>query len=155
MSPTSKAQEFSATIYKIGINRCVDVPKRVSDALGKTGRVPVTGTIDGYRIRATFVPKGGGRHRLFVNGKMREAVGADTGDRVSFILRIDTRSREIAVPKDVAAAFRRVKGATAVFNGFTPSKQRGLLRWILDAKRDDTRKRRIDKVIEHIKGHLK
>ncbi|UCH84592.1 MAG: DUF1905 domain-containing protein [Candidatus Latescibacterota bacterium] len=155
MSTTHKTQEFSAKIYKIGINRCVDVPKRVSDTFGKRGLVPVTGTIDGYRIRATLVPKGGGRHRLYVNGEMRNAIGADTSDRVSFVLRIDTRSREIPTPKDVASALRRVKGATATFNAFTPSKRRGILRWILDAKRPDTRERRIEKVIEHINEHSK
>jgi hypothetical protein len=155
VSAARKSQEFSAKIYKIGINRCVDVPKRVSDAFGKTGLVPVTGTIDGYRFRATFVPKGGGRHRLYVNGEMRKSIGADAPDRVSFVLRVDTRSREIPVPKDVAAAFRRVTGATATFNTFTPSKRREILRWILDAKQPGTRTRRIAKVIEHIKDYSK
>ena len=31
---------FSATIYSVGINRCVDVPPRVSKSLGKDKYIP-------------------------------------------------------------------------------------------------------------------
>ncbi len=56
-------QHFTATVYTLGINPCVDVPPRVSAAFGKRGYVPVAGTLNDQPIRATLAPKGGGRHR--------------------------------------------------------------------------------------------
>jgi hypothetical protein len=50
------AQHFSAKVYKLGINPCVDVPQRVSQAFDQRGYVPVTGTLNGHVIRATLAP---------------------------------------------------------------------------------------------------
>ncbi|MGH9839592.1 MAG: DUF1905 domain-containing protein [Blastocatellia bacterium] len=73
------SQRFSAKIYKLGINPCVDVPKRVSEVFGKRGYVPVAGTLNGQAIHATLVPKGGGEHRLFLNGEMRRRAAVGVG----------------------------------------------------------------------------
>ncbi|NIS81617.1 MAG: DUF1905 domain-containing protein, partial [Anaerolineales bacterium] len=67
-----EAEEFFAQIYKLGINPCVDVPTRVSEAFGVRGNVPVVGTLNDVEIRSTLVPIGGGRHRLYINTDMRK-----------------------------------------------------------------------------------
>jgi hypothetical protein len=78
---------FSATIHKVGINPCVEVPPRVSAFFGTRGRVPVKGTLNGHAIRGTLVPVGNGRHRFYVNGFMRKLARVDVGDtvRLSFV----------------------------------------------------------------------
>lgn len=149
MAASRSAQRFSAKIYKVGINPCVDVPKRVSLGFGRRGYVPVAGTINAHPIRATLVPTGGGRHRLYVNGEMRKATGTDVGDTVHFVLRFDAKSREIEVPRDLAKALRARKGARAAWDGLTPSKRREFLIVILDAKTAATRARRIQRAIDH------
>jgi len=73
-------QQFTATIYKVGINPLVDVPAEVSRAFGIRGYVPVRGRLNGAPIRATLVPSGGGRHRLYINGDMRKQAGVESGD---------------------------------------------------------------------------
>jgi hypothetical protein len=65
------ASRFSAKVYKLGINPCVGVPAQVSQALGKKGTIPVTGSLNGQPFHATLVPKGDGTRRLYVNGEMR------------------------------------------------------------------------------------
>ncbi|MFQ5890917.1 MAG: YdeI/OmpD-associated family protein [Gemmatimonadota bacterium] len=144
-------QRFSSRIYKLGINPCVDVPKRVSNAFGLRGYVPVEGTMNGHRIRATLVPKGRGFHRLYVNGAMRRAAGVGVGDVVELELRFDPGSRDIPVPADLREALREVEGAEAAWEELTPSHRKELLVAILDAKRPETRARRIRRAIhEHV-----
>ena len=86
-------QEFSAHIYKFGILPCVDVPREVSQALGNRGHAPVKGFLNGRPIQANLAPIGAGRHRLFINGKMRRAALVGVGDEVSIALEFDPAPR--------------------------------------------------------------
>lgn len=52
------------------------------------------------------------------------------------------------VPVDFAAALRANAAAKASFEHFAPSHRREYLEWILDAKREDTRARRISQAVE-------
>ena len=148
----SRLQKFSATIYRLGINFCVDVPETVSKAFGKRGYVPVAGRLNHLKIRATLVPRGGGRHRVFLNGEMRRAAGVGEGDRVTLLLKRDTRSREVPAPDEFRKALRRKRGAVSAFEACSPSHRKEILVWILDAKHAETRARRIAKAINHLLG---
>lgn len=52
------------------------------------------------------------------------------------------------VPADFAAALRGVPKAKAMFEAFAPSHRREYLEWIVEAKRPDTRARRIAQTVE-------
>ncbi len=93
-----RRHRFSTRIYQHGINPCVDVPRAVSAAFNRRRHIPVKGTIDGHSFRATLVPIGGGRHRLYINGFMRKATGVAVGDRVRLALELDPASRSGQVP---------------------------------------------------------
>jgi uncharacterized protein YdeI (YjbR/CyaY-like superfamily) len=54
----------------------------------------------------------------------------------------------IAVPQDFAAALREAPGAKATFDGFTDAQRRDYLEWIVGAKRDETRTKRIATTLE-------
>jgi len=56
----------------------------------------------------------------------------------------------LKMPADLAAALKKNKKAQAAFNAFPPSHKREYLEWILDAKREETRKKRIASAIEWI-----
>jgi hypothetical protein len=144
-------QRFSATIYKLGINFCVDAPRRVSDAFKKRGYVPVAGTLNGHAIRATLVPRGGGEHRLFLNGEMRKRAGVGVGDTVTISLALDTEPREIRLPDEIAEALRE-NDLLDAFNRLTPSDRRIALTWLTDAKKEETRNRRIDLLVRRPQG---
>jgi len=136
-------RRFSAAIYRIGINFCVDVPEAVSRAL-------MAGTLDGHGLRTTLVPRGGCHHRLFLNGALRSAAGVEEGDTVTVALKLDTRSREPPVPKDLSAPLRKNAGALPALPALTPAHRRELLEWIDYAKRAETRARRIPRVLDHL-----
>ena len=55
---------------------------------------------------------------------------------------------EIPLPEDLAAELAKVPAAEAAFTGFAPSHRREYLEWITDAKRPDTRAKRIAQTIE-------
>jgi uncharacterized protein YdeI (YjbR/CyaY-like superfamily) len=54
------------------------------------------------------------------------------------------------VPPEFARALKANKGASAVFAKFSPSCKREYIEWIADAKRDETRDKRIATAIEWI-----
>jgi uncharacterized protein YdeI (YjbR/CyaY-like superfamily) len=53
-------------------------------------------------------------------------------------------------PTDFLAALKKSKMAHANFSGFSPSRQREYIEWITEAKRDETRLRRIATAVQWI-----
>ena len=143
------SQSFTAKIYKLGMNPCVDVPTEVSRALGRRGYVPVKGAINGHEVRATLVPKADGFHRLFINGEMRKRAGVGEGDSMEIVIEIDTESREIPMPPDLETALTG-RQALEAFVSMTPSHRRELLRYLVDAKTPETRRRRVQRIVDHV-----
>lgn len=58
------------------------------------------------------------------------------------------RRAEADVPPDLETALRRNADARRTFEAFSPSQRREYVDWILDAKRDETRERRLSQAIE-------
>ena len=81
--PDRRLLGFRGTLYRLGINCCVDVPRRVSAALGGAFRIAVRGTMGGTSFRSTLVPRGGGRHRLFVSARAWQSLGLSEGDPIA------------------------------------------------------------------------
>ena len=150
MARSAKTEQFSATLYKIGINRCVDVPQAISDALGGGKMIPVVATVNGRSFNTTLLPGSGGLHRLYINSDLRRAASADAGERIWISLRRDRDSREIPVPPDVAEALRRSAQARQAFHEITPALRREFLRWVTAAQRPETRAKRIARGLKNI-----
>jgi uncharacterized protein YdeI (YjbR/CyaY-like superfamily) len=55
---------------------------------------------------------------------------------------------EAKVPADLAAALKRNKKAAAAFTAFSPSHRREYIEWITEAKRDETRQKRLATTLE-------
>ena len=60
------------------------------------------------------------------------------------------RNKEVDIPDELQKAMRRFKGATAAFRKLTPGKQREYADHIASAKRDDTKQKRIAKILPMI-----
>jgi hypothetical protein len=147
MAGDAAAPAFRARLERLGINYCVDVPPRVSRALGGARYIPVTGTAAGRALRSTLVPRGGGRHRLFLDGSVRDPAALQVGDRVDVSLALDTSPRP-AIPDDLADALEAVDGAPAAFVALPPGMYRSVLRWLAEAKRPETRAGRIERIVD-------
>lgn len=55
---------------------------------------------------------------------------------------------QLEMPADFAAALDQVKAARQHYDAFAPSKQRDYLEWVLEAKREDTRAKRVAQAVE-------
>jgi uncharacterized protein YdeI (YjbR/CyaY-like superfamily) len=53
-----------------------------------------------------------------------------------------------AVPADLAAALRKNKKAQSTFDGFSPSARREYITWIVEAKAEETRARRLAQAVQ-------
>jgi uncharacterized protein YdeI (YjbR/CyaY-like superfamily) len=58
---------------------------------------------------------------------------------------------ELPVPEDLAALFKKNKNAAATFENFSPSCRREYLVWIAEAKRTETRRKRLETTLEWLK----
>lgn len=117
-----------ATLYKLGINRYVDVPEEISRALGGKGYIPVIANAQGLVVRTTLVPARNGQYRLFVDGKIRKTLGVAAGGLIGIALGRDKKPNELAVPADVTLALRKTPGARKAFESVTPGLRREFLR---------------------------
>ena len=58
------------------------------------------------------------------------------------------RKPELRVPADLAALFKQHPAARVAFEGFSPSHRREYVEWITEAKREETRTKRLATTIE-------
>lgn len=59
-----------------------------------------------------------------------------------------TPKPEAKVPAELAAALKKNRKAAATFESFPPSHRRDYVEWIADAKRDETRAKRVAQAVE-------
>ena len=53
---------------------------------GTKGLVKISGKIDGYPFRASFMAMGEGQHMLLIKAATRKAIGKDVGQTVHIVL---------------------------------------------------------------------
>jgi hypothetical protein len=141
---------FAAKAVKVDINPCVAVPARVSRAFARRGYVPVKGTLNRFPIRATLVPVGGGRHRLYLNTEMRKGADVKVGDRVRLVLELDRAYRVIPTPSKLRAALRKNQAAARAFALLPRAERRDYLLYLNSLKTPDALERNVAKVISHL-----
>jgi antitoxin component of MazEF toxin-antitoxin module len=130
-----------------GGGHLVDVPTEVVEALGGKGRIPVTATFDGVPYRGSIVRMGGGAVLGVQKAIMAEA-GVSVGDTLTVVVRNDDAPREVEVPDDLKEALRRNEAARAAFVGLSFSHRREYVDAINEAKRPETRARRVERTIQ-------
>ena len=146
--PQARSHTFKATIGRTWVLYTVEVPAHVSRALGAPGKIPVVFTLNGSSPRkTTLAPRSGGGHRLHVHGESRREVGARVGDRVTIVLSRDTDPSGPPVPPDLEEALDEA-GALQTFRTMGPAMQRELVAYVEKAKREETRRKYVSRVVE-------
>ena len=125
----------------------INIPFDVEKTFGTRGRVPVRGTLNGAPFRSSLFRMGGDCHFMVVNRKLREASGVRGGETVPVVLERDTEPRTIDPPADFARALKGSKEARAVWDKLSYTHRREHVEHIEEAKRPETRQRRIEKSI--------
>jgi hypothetical protein len=144
---------FRTTLEATGGNNVgIVVPDDVVVGLGRGSRVPVVVTIDGGYSYRTTVASMGGRHLLSFNAETRAATGRGAGDDVEVGVEVDDAPRVVEVPADLAVAVRAQPEAAAAWAALPVSKQRAHALSVDGAKTDETRSRRVEKVLAALRG---
>jgi len=106
---------------------------KTADAMGNFGRIERISDLPSAKQLSGYVKKA---MELNVEG-------------VKVVRRTSPR-KPLPVPPDLAAALGKNKKARAAFDAFPPSHQREYVEWVTEAKRDDTRRRRLETAMELI-----
>jgi uncharacterized protein (DUF1800 family) len=146
-SGTARRTTFT-TILELGGKTAtgIEVPPQVVEAFGAGKRPPVTVTVNGHSWQSTVAVMGG-RFMLGVPAEHRAAAGVNADDTLEVTLELDDAPRAVAVPRDLAEALAAAD-ATAAFDRLAPSHRKEHVRSVEDAKKPETRARRIAKVID-------
>jgi hypothetical protein len=126
------------------------VPFDVSKVFGTRARVPVRGTINGFPYRSSIFPMGEGKHYMVVNKNVRAGAKAKGGETVSVVMERDEEPRIITPPEDFARALKSSKEAKATWEKLSYTHQKEHALAIEEAKRPETRVRRIEKAIAQL-----
>jgi hypothetical protein len=141
--------EFDEIIFKDdNTSGCaVEIPFSVPEIFGVKGQVKVIGTLDGEPIRTSIAPYGG-KHYLGITKAMRAKLGKEAGDVVRVVIELDTEPRVVEIPEDFKNVLKEFPQEEEAFKKLSYTHQREYVTWINDAKKAETRERRIAKAIE-------
>jgi hypothetical protein len=146
-------QRFTAVLIgtqRGGGGHLVEVPNDVVQALGGKGRIPVSATFDGIPYRGSIV-RMGGTSVLGVLKGIIEQLGADVGDSLEVTVELDTQERTVEVPAELAAAIRTEPWLGAAWTALSFTARKELARSVEEAKKPETRARRVEKALEQLR----
>jgi hypothetical protein len=113
-------------------------------------RFPVVATINGTPFRLS-VARMGGEFLLGLRREVREQAGVQAGDECDLELALDTAPREVEVPEALAAALAADPEAQTAFDALAFTHRKEHARWVAEAKREETRERRVAQAVAMIK----
>jgi hypothetical protein len=127
------------------------VPPETMAGLAAGKKPAVRVTINGHTYRST-VATIDGRPMIGVSAENRAAAGVTGGEDVDVDLELDTAPRTVEAPEDFVAALASYPEARAFFERLSYSERRWFVLGIDDAKRPETRARRIEKAVERLRS---
>jgi bifunctional DNA-binding transcriptional regulator/antitoxin component of YhaV-PrlF toxin-antitoxin module len=125
------------------------IPQWVLDKLQTNKRAPLKVTINGHTYQSTAVGVDGECRVVFPSAE-RLAANAKAGDSVEVTLELDSGYRTVEMHPELDAALSK-SDLAEVFSKLSYSKRKELARQVNEAKAEDTRLRRIEKVLEALK----
>jgi hypothetical protein len=148
---TMAAKRFTVTLERVGKTATMfRVPFDLEEAFGRR-RPPVLVTIRDHTWRTTPGVYDGVGH-VVVNRSVKSATGVDAPERVRVTMTLDTKPRTVEVPGDLATVFEEDAAAKSAFDALSFTHRREYVEWIAEAKRPDTRARRVAGTVERVKN---
>lgn len=151
------AKTFKAVLggegHEKGERPTVALPFDVVKTFG-SARPKVKATVNGVELRTTVAVYAGVSYVGF-RKEVREAMGIALGDRIEVKLELDTAPREVELPDDLARALKKDRDAKRRFDALAFTHRREYAQWVGEAKKPETRARRLEKTIEMLKAGTK
>lgn len=122
---------------------------QVAELAGGPRTPPVTVTVNDTYTFAGRVGRMNGENLVGFNAATRAAAGVAAGDTIDVVIEVDTSTRTIEVPEDLAAALASA-GVADRFEALAPSHRKEYVRWITEAKKPETRARRVEEAVVRV-----
>ena len=131
--------------------RGLTVPAEVVVLLSPEGRpgrrLPVRGEVNGVPLRSTLALRDDGVFILTLNATLRAKASLELGQACRVTLAPDLEPLDVEPASDVRAALRASPRAAAAFAALDGPHQKRHLDWLDQAKRPETRARRMEKML--------
>lgn len=146
------SSELSAAFTVIGAGPAahLTLSDEQVEALGGSRSVPVVVTI-GDRTARLRLTRMGGENLVGLSKAARGELGVEIGQEVEAVIAVDDAPREIEVPPALAEALEQAE-LRAEFDALAPSRRKEHARSVAEAKQDETRQRRVAKIIAALGG---
>ena len=146
---------FDAIIQSEGHGAWVDFPYDLEELYGAKNLVPIKAKIDGHPYQGRLAKMGGECAMLLMRKDVRAAIGKQAGDIVHVVVTLDDQPRVLEIPPDFQTILDDNPQAKQFFEGLSYSHQREYVLWITEAKREETRQRRMHKAIDMLNENKK
>ena len=125
-------------------------PYDVKKEFATKGKVPVKAPFDGVPYTGSLIRYGHPLHMLGLLKSIRAQIGKGSGDTIEVVLWKDDDVRVVAVPAQFENLMKK-EGVLSIFENLSYTHRKEYCRWITDAKKEETRVRRLEKAIEMLK----
>ena len=132
-----------------GNGRWVAVPPDISAEFGSR-REPVRGSVNGVPYRSRLAVYGGYNYLGFT-AAIRKQAGIELGDLLEIEIEADPAPRTVTLPPALASALGQDAEARAAFDQLAFTHRREYATWVAEAKREQTRERRVAQVLQRIR----
>lgn len=150
-TPDTTPLHLRTTLVTAGPACAIVLTDEQVEQLGAGKRAPVRVTI-GETTERLRVARMGGQNLIGFNKQVRAAFGVEAGDVVEAVIEVDDAPRTVDVPDDLAAALRQAPDAQALFEALSFTHAKEYARWVTEAKRPETRARRVAQTIELLRA---
>ena len=145
-----KSKTVRVTIFRDGGTCFIPVPFDPKLAFGRV-RAPVRVTLNGYTFRSTIAAMGGTVCIPFRRSN-REAAGLEGGETLDVRIVLDTAERVVTPPQELVAALTAAPPAWERWCDLSYSHQREYAEAIAEARKPETRARRVADAVRLIRA---
>jgi Bacteriocin-protection, YdeI or OmpD-Associated/Domain of unknown function (DUF1905) len=143
---------FSASLEPRGPAGAFVLSDEQVEALGEGRKTfPVRLTVHGAS-HSLRLARMGGENLIGLRRSVREAAGLSLGDMAEIEVALDEAERTVEVPDDLSAALAADPEAGAAFVALAYSHRKEYVRWVTEAKRQQTRLDRVAKTVEMVRA---
>jgi bifunctional DNA-binding transcriptional regulator/antitoxin component of YhaV-PrlF toxin-antitoxin module len=118
------------------------------------GKVPIKATFNGVPYTGSLIKYGFPQHTLHLPKAIREQLGKVPGDIIDVVLWKDEEERILEVPAPFEKLMKK-EGLLSFFETLSYTHRKEYCRWISEAKKEETRSKRLEKAIEMLKQKVK
>lgn len=127
-------------------------PYDVRKEFGTGGPVRINCWIDGVHKTGSLVPIGNGEHAIHIRKEILKQIGKQEGDEVGMVVEQNLEPPILAIPDDFQWLLDEDPELKQKFEALAFSYKAAIIDYVNQAKRPDTRAKRIENLIQRIKS---